>query len=65
MKRYENEEFRTWNIGTSKKDPHETEGRRYENEEFRTWNIRVNPNVYYVSDNRSAGVEGTAQRGKQ
>lgn len=59
MKGYENEEFRTWNIGTSQKNPHETEGKRYENEEFRTWNIRVNPNVYYVPDNRPAGANET------
>ena len=63
MKKYENEEFRTWNIGTSqKKNPSETEGRRYENEEFRTWNIRVSRNAYYVPDNRSAGANGTGQR---
>lgn len=57
MKKYENEELRTWNIGISqKKNPYETEEKEYENEEFRTWSIRVNRNAYYVSDNRSVGA---------
>lgn len=34
--------------------------KRYENEEFRTWNIQVNPNAYYVPDNRSAGANETS-----
>ena len=62
MKRYENEEFRTWNIAADQKNPHETEEKRYENEEFRTWNIRVSRNAYYVPNSRSAGVNGTGQR---